>query len=146
VETVFELILLSVDGSEDSDKAVRLTGQLARIHGSRVLVVHGRDVPLVAPSGRPAPPLLERWETEDDAQKVVEAAVSELDAAGVDARGQVLPGQGRIGYKILEAAEAGGADLIVLGSRGMSRVEEVMIGSVSHKVIHMAKCPVLLVR
>ena len=60
--------------------------------------------------------------------------------------GRVLPGEGRIGYKILEAAEAEGADLIVLGSRGVSRVEEVLIGSVSHRVIHMAKCPVLLAR
>jgi nucleotide-binding universal stress UspA family protein len=64
----------------------------------------------------------------------------------VDARGQVLPGHGRIGYRILEAAESEGAELIVLGSRGMSRVEEVMIGSVSHKIVDVAKCPVLLVR
>jgi nucleotide-binding universal stress UspA family protein len=125
---------------------LRLTCELASIHGSRVLVVHGRDLPLVAPSGRPTPPLVERWETDEDAQQLVDAAVSELQAAGVDVRGQVLPGQGRIGDKILEAAEAEGADLIVLGSRGMSRVEEVMIGSVSHKIVHLAKCPVLLTR
>jgi nucleotide-binding universal stress UspA family protein len=143
---VFDLVLLSVDGSPDSDKAVGLTCQLAKVHGSQVHVVHGRDVPLVAPSGRPAPPLVERWETDEDAQELVDAAVAQLQAAGVDVRGRVLPGQGRIGYKILETAEAEGADLIVLGSRGMSRVEEVMIGSVSHKIIHMAKCPVLLVR
>lgn len=143
---MFDLVLLSVDGSSDSDRAVALTCELAAIHGSRVLVVHGRDLPLVAPSGRPNPPRIERWETDEDAQKIVDAAVSLLQTAGVDARGQVLPGQGRIGYKILEAAEGEGADLIVLGSRGMSRVEEVMMGSVSHKIVHMAKCPVLLVR
>jgi nucleotide-binding universal stress UspA family protein len=143
---MFERILLSVDGSPDSDKALLLTRDLARIHGSRVLVVHGRDVPLMAPSGRPAPPLVERWETDDDAQKVVDGAVSELQAAGVAVAGEVLPGQGRIGEKILQAADALDADLIVLGSRGMSRVEEVMIGSVSHKIVHLAKCPVLLTR
>jgi nucleotide-binding universal stress UspA family protein len=143
---MFERVLLSVDGSPDSEKAVQVTCGLARVHGSRVLVVHGRDLPLVAPSGRPAPPLVERWETEEDAQKLVDAAVSKLQAAGVEARGQVLPGQGRIDYKILEAAESMVADLIVLGSRGMSRVEEVMIGSVAHKIIHMSKCPVLLAR
>ena len=143
---MFERILLSVDGSPDSDKAVRLTCELARIHGSRVLVVHGPDVPLVALSGRPTPPRVERWETEQDAQQIVDRTIAELQAAGVESRGQVLPGKGRIGYKILEAAEAENAELIVLGSRGMSRVEEVMIGSVAHKIIHMAKRPVLLAR
>jgi nucleotide-binding universal stress UspA family protein len=146
VERMFELILLSVDGSPDSDKALGLTRDLARIHGSRVLVVHGRDVPFVAPSGQPAPPRVERWESDEDARQLIDAAVSELQAAGVDVRGEVLPGQGRISYKILETAERESADLIVLGSRGMSRVEELMIGSVSHKIIHMAKCPVLLAR
>jgi nucleotide-binding universal stress UspA family protein len=143
---MFDRVLLSVDGSEDSDKAVRLTCELARIHGSRVLVVHGRDVPLVAPSGQPTPPRVERWETDEDAQRIVDAAISELRAAGIEASGQLLPGQGRIGYKILEAAESENSDLIVLGSRGMSRVEELMIGSVAHKIIHMAKCPILLAR
>jgi len=143
---MFERILLSVDGSPDSEKAVRLTAELARLHGSRVLVVHGRDVPFVALNPSPAPPLAEGWEEEEEAQQLVDRAVSRLRGAGVEVRGQVLPGLGHVEYKILQAAEADGAELIVLGSRGMSRVEEVLIGSVSHKVIHMAKCPVLLVR
>jgi nucleotide-binding universal stress UspA family protein len=78
---------------------------------------------------------VERWESDDDAQKLVDAAVAVLHGAGVDASGQVLPGQGRIGEKILEAANAIGADLIVLGSRDVSRVEDLMIGSISHKII-----------
>jgi len=143
---MFERILLSVDGSPDSEKAVRLTAELARLHGSRVLVVHGRDVPFVALNPNPVPPLVEGWEEEEEAQQLVDGAVSRLQGAGVEVRGQVLPGLGHVEYKILQAAEADGVELIVLGSRGMSRVEEVLIGSVSHKVIHMAKCPVLLVR
>jgi nucleotide-binding universal stress UspA family protein len=143
---VFERILLSVDGSPDSDKAVQLTAELARTHGSRVLVVHGRDVPFVALNPNPSPPLVEGWEEEAEAQQLVDTSVSRLQAAGVDVRGQVLPGLGHVEYKILAAAEADRAELIVLGSRGMSRIEEVLIGSVSHKIIHMAKCPVLLVR
>ncbi len=142
---MFEKVLLSVDSSEDSAKAVQLTRELARIHGSRVVVVHGRDV-IVNPSGRPAPPRVERWETQEDAKQLVDAAVSELQGEGVEAQGRVLPGQGQVGRKILKAAEEDGADLIVLGSRAMSRLEEVMIGSASQKIIHKAKCPVLLVR
>ena len=143
---MFERILVSVDGSKDSEKAVELAAELARTYGSSVLAVHGRDVPFIAPNPRPAAARVERWETEEDAQQLLDGAVSKLREAGVNVRGEVLPGEGRIGYKILEAAEADRSNLIVLGSRGMSRVEEVMIGSVSHKIIHMAKCPVLLAR
>jgi len=142
---MFEKVLLSVDASEDSDKAVQLTKELARIHGSQVLVVHGLDV-IVNPSGRSSPPRVEHRESKVDAQQLVDAAVSELRDAGVEVRGQVLPGQGRLGQKILKAAAEESADLIVLGSRAMSRLEEVVIGSVSHKIVHTAKCPVLLVR
>ena len=143
---MFERVLLSVDGSPDSRKAVRLACELARVHGSAVLVVHGRDVPFIAPSPRPAAPRVELWETEEEAQKLVDDAVSELQEAGITARGRVLPGQGRVGYKVLEAAVEDDTSLIVLGSRGMSRLEEVMIGSVAHKIVHLAKCPVLLAR
>ena len=142
---MFEKVLLSIDTSEDSEKAVRLTKELARVHGSQVLVVHGRDV-LVSPSGRPAPPRVERRETNEEAQQLVDEAVTELQGAGVHASGKVLSGQGRVGQRILEAAEENRADLIVLGSRAMSRLEEAIIGSASNKIVHTAKCPVLLVR
>lgn len=143
---MFDKILLSIDGTSDSDKAVRLTSELARVHGSQVLIVHGRDMPLVNPSGRPAPPQIGPRETKEEAQELVDSAVSELQAAGVDASGRVLPGQGHVGRKILKEAERDHADLIVLGSRSMSRIEEAMIGSASNKIVHAAKCPVLLVR
>jgi nucleotide-binding universal stress UspA family protein len=144
---MFERIVLSVDGSMDSDKAVRATADLAHLHGSRVLVVHGRDVPFVNPNVRPSiVGATERLETDEEAQRLVDDAVAVLRDAGVEARGRVLPGLGRIGDKILDAAEGEDANLIVLGSRGMSRLHEVMIGSVSNRIVHMAKVPVLLVR
>lgn len=48
--------------------------------------------------------------------------------------------------RILKAAEAEHADLIVLGSRGFSDLKGLVVGSVSHKVGHMATCPVMSVR
>lgn len=48
--------------------------------------------------------------------------------------------------KILEQAKKSKADLIVVGTRGLSRVGELILGSVSHKVVHMAKCPCLTVK
>lgn len=143
---MFETILLSVDMSEDSEKALRLTSQLAAAHHSRVVVVHGREAPLVNPAGRTTPPRIGGIETEDAAQSLVDSAVSTLREAGVQARGRVFSGQGRIGQHILEAISREDADLVVLGSRGMSRLEEAMIGSVSNKIVRESKVPVLLAR
>ena len=148
VRKVFERILLSVDGSPDSDRAVRATRDLARVHGSSVLVVHGRDLALLGPPAPTAPvrPPQTEMESLEEAQGLVDSAVEELRTGEVEARGEVLPGRGRIGQQIVEAAQENGVDLIVLGSRGMSRVHELMIGSVADRVIRLSECPVLLVR
>ena len=50
------------------------------------------------------------------------------------------------GEEILRAAADEKADLIVLGSRGLSQVKAFLLGSVSDKVSHHAKCPILIVR
>jgi nucleotide-binding universal stress UspA family protein len=119
----------------------------ARVHGSDVVVVHGRDLAIVAPSAPTGvPPPQAEPETEDEAERVVNKALQRLHEAGVKARGRVLPVRGRLGKQIVDVAEPENADVIVLGSRGMSQLQEKVIGSVAHKIIHMARCPVLLVR
>ena len=145
---MFERILVSVDGSEDSEKEVRATNELARVHGSQVMVVHGRDLALLSTPAPTAPvrPTTLDLETIEEAQSIVDTAVEALKGAGVDVRGEVRPAQGRIGQQIVDAAQVFGADLIVLGSRGMSRLHAFMIGSVADKVIRLAECPVLLER
>ena len=54
--------------------------------------------------------------------------------------------EGGSAEKILEQAKKSKADLIVVGTRGLTRVGEFILGSVSHKVVHMAKCPCLTVK
>jgi nucleotide-binding universal stress UspA family protein len=145
---MFERILLSVDGSEDSDKAVRATRDLARLHGSEVFVVHGRDLAIVAPPSPQSPLPLRQAGEEDDAEArlLVDMAVAELRSGEVTASGRTFDKNGAVAPQILEAARSTGADLIVLGSRGMSRLKEIAIGSASHKIIRSADRPVLLVR
>jgi nucleotide-binding universal stress UspA family protein len=146
---MFERILLSIDGSEDSDKAVRATRDLARLHGSEVFVVHGRDLALVAPPA-PQSPLPSRQavgeDDDEEARLLVDMAVAELRSGEVTASGRTFPSKGAVAPQILEAARSTRADLIVLGSRGMSRLKEIAIGSASHKIIRSADRPVLLVR
>jgi nucleotide-binding universal stress UspA family protein len=145
---VFERILLSVDSSEDSDKAVAVVADLAPRYGAQVLVVHGRDLRSVPPPGTsvPMPPVGVDLETEEEAQAIVDAALEVLRKAGVEARGQVLSARGHIAEAILQAAQDADARFIVLGSRGMSRLHQIVIGSVAHKIVQLAPCPVLLAR
>ncbi|SHE91288.1 universal stress protein [Desulforamulus putei] len=54
--------------------------------------------------------------------------------------------QGDPAEEIVKLAESGEYDEIVIGSRGLSRVKELFLGSVSHKVVQIAKCPVVIVK
>ncbi len=144
---MFERIVVSVDGSPDSNRAVEVAGEIALAKGAEVIVVHGRDIAVVAPPAATAvPPPQAEPETEDEAQRLVDEALQQLQEAGVSARGMVLPMRGRLAQQIIETAREESADLIVLGSRGMSRIQEIMIGSVANKVIHLSPYPVLLAR
>jgi nucleotide-binding universal stress UspA family protein len=63
----------------------------------------------------------------------------------VQAEGQIGPGAGSTARELLAIADSAVANLIVIGDRG-SHVSDVLLGSVAHRVVHLAKVPVLLVR
>lgn len=75
---------------------------------------------------------------------IVETARSRTREAGAhDVTTQICAGD--IADKILDMAEAEKAEIIVLGRRGLGRVQEVLLGSVSQKVLHHADCKVVIV-
>jgi nucleotide-binding universal stress UspA family protein len=77
----------------------------------------------------------------------VAQAVATFEEAGVDARGEIRRvSTGDTPQQIIEVAAATRADLIVLGSRGMTEWKSLLLGGVANKVVHHAACPVLLVR
>lgn len=59
---------------------------------------------------------------------------------------EALEGADIVGKTIIEYAKANNFDVIVIGTRGMSDVEEYFFGSVANKVIHEAHCPVFAIR
>ncbi len=130
---------------------VNLAQELARKFSSRVLVAHVREVErraaMVAATAKPGalPPTV-HVESEEDARALVDAAVNRLRGVGVEADGQVGAGAaGSTAHELLEIAGAHGDDLIVVGDRD-SRVTDILLGGVAHKIVHLAACPVLLVR
>jgi nucleotide-binding universal stress UspA family protein len=129
---MFTRILLAIDSSEHSRKAVPVTIALAAKSRAEVLVLHVHDIAFGPGVG---------WCVE-----LVEGIAEELKQAGVAARGeviQVVPANPA--HEILKAAEPFQADLIVMGSRGLSDLAGLLVGSVTHKVLHLARTPVLVV-
>lgn len=83
----------------------------------------------------------------EEAQQLVDGVVADLKQAGVEADGAVRPStDGSPAEAILEQAREVDAGLVVVGSRGLSNLGGLLLGSVAHKVIQLSSCPVLVVR
>jgi nucleotide-binding universal stress UspA family protein len=148
---VFERIVAAIDSDAGrANQVLKAAQELGHGFGSDVLIVHVRDVErraaMVAAVGKPGalPPAV-HFETEESAQELVDGAVQQLRNAGVKAEGKVGPGGGSTARELLDIARAHDANLIVVGDRD-SRVTDVILGGVAHRIVHLADCPVLLVR
>ncbi|MBI3647239.1 MAG: universal stress protein [Actinobacteria bacterium] len=139
VDEMFEKILVAVDGSESADKAVALTVQLAGAMGSEVTVMHVREVEIGRFHGA--------LEAPADALAIASAVVDRLAEQGIVAKAEVRSAPfGRAAAEIVDEAQQGGFDAIVMGSRGLSDWAASFVGSVAHKVINLAHCPVVIAR
>ncbi|MEP7088533.1 MAG: universal stress protein [Nocardioidaceae bacterium] len=141
VFAMFTNILLAVDTSEHSRRAVATAEELTRSMGGEVHVLHVR--PLVS-TGRGGLQDLDLTEHEHD---IAEDVCRELQERGITATSsRIASYHGDTGHVIVDAARERGADLIVVGSRGHSRIPSILLGSVAHQVVHLSHCPVLIVR
>jgi nucleotide-binding universal stress UspA family protein len=137
---MLEKLLLAVDQSEHSRKAIPAAIELARAGGGTVHVLHVRELYY------PVPPTV-RGDSTQEAQQLVDGIVEELEGAGLTADGAVRPSTGGSpAGTILEYAREVGAGLIIVGSHGHSVLGGLLIGSVAHKLTQLSACPVLVVR
>lgn len=141
-------ILVATDGSEDANLAAHTAIDLSNRTGAELHVVHARqDVRLA--TGLPAMAqdeytrTLERWEQED--REFLEEQAERLRSAGGNVSGAHLK-KGRPADEIVGLTEELGADLIVMGSRGLGAVKRLVVGSVSEGVVNLTPCPVLVMR
>jgi nucleotide-binding universal stress UspA family protein len=137
---MFQTIMVAIDGSESSERAVELARGLAtRLH-SEVVVLHVRER---MPSRSGAFDL----ETLEEAAGLVDRVVASVKDAGASARGELIDGiSGHTAKSISEAAREAGAELIVVGSRGLTDFGSMMLGSVTHRLLHVGQIPVLIAR
>jgi nucleotide-binding universal stress UspA family protein len=143
---MFNRILLASDGSDNALRAAMAAGDLAKKYGSEVTVVNVFTPPtdLVAIAGAPVV-TVDVGELMESTQNAVAKRTGKiLDETGV--RYEIRYKIGHPADSIIRLAEEEKAELIVLGSRGLSAIKSFFLGSVSDRVIHHAHCPVLIVK
>ena len=137
---MFNHVLVALDGSEYSQAALPTAIEVARKFGADLFVLH------VAEHDR-GRAVAYSDETPAEATQFVGKAVKVARDAGVAAKGELVDvGAGHVAKAIVETVEANDIDLVVMGSRGLSDIQGLLLGSVTHKVMQLARVSVLVAR
>jgi nucleotide-binding universal stress UspA family protein len=139
-------IVIATDGSPSGLEAVEFGLELAADQGAEPIVVHvapATEVLPVAGFGMGAPVSVPHEPDEYD-RASLDQAVEIAAEHGLEAKAELLVGDAA--HAIVEYADSVDADLIVIGSRGHGAIAGALLGSVSRRVLHEARRPVLVVR
>ena len=139
---MYDKILVALDYSDASGRALIAARDLAYLSGGEVWVLHLVERELAAKAST-----LISNETEEEASEAVAGSVELLAKSGIKAHG--IAGHTVFGYaarEIVAAAREHDVDVIVMGTRGRGDLAGLVLGSTAHKVIHLADRPVLIVR
>jgi nucleotide-binding universal stress UspA family protein len=145
---MFQSIVVGTDGSETAGQAVREAIELAKTLGASVELVSAYEpVPnqRLRTEARQAPEDLQ-WmvNPREDVDATLRDAAELAEGAGVTVK--TYAREGDPADAILDVAEERGADLIVVGNKGMTGAKRFLLGSVPNKVSHHAPCSVLIIR
>jgi nucleotide-binding universal stress UspA family protein len=140
--------LVPLDFSEDANQALAYAIGLASKLGARVTLLHvlqsppwgGVDMDVTLPYAYSR--FIQHLEAE--VAHRMQACLERVTAGGLE--GEVVVVQGVPFQKILETAKNQQVDLIIMGTHGRTGLQHVLLGSVAEKVVHLAPCPVLVVR
>ncbi len=144
---MYRHILVPLDGSDTSKRALQEALGLAREQGARLELVHVMEDILFLENEAYINYAEVRKSVRAGGEKILAQAQSAVEQAGVPAEQKLLEAGGeRIASVIVEEARRWPADLIVIGTHGRSGFSRILFGSVAEGVVRTAHIPVLLVR
>lgn len=137
-------LLVPVDGSENSLRALDHANYLAKKTGANITAMNVIENPptVYVESQKLLNDLLAKFREEsanilDKCKQIAEKN---------DVKIETVMGEGDAASTIVGYAQKGDFDTIIIGRRGLGRVKEMMLGSISNKVLHHAKCTVMIVK
>ena len=151
-------ILVAVDGSEQANKALDFALSLAETYSAELKLLNvyqpiaplfyfpSMSIPGSPPVVTPITTATFLKELKAQHEKVLSAALRRTKRNRPNLKISTMLSEGRPSDKIIEAANEGEFDLIVLGSRGVGGIKEIFLGSVSYRIDDKAQCSVLLVK
>jgi len=154
---MFDKILVAVDGSEHSKKALTYAVELAKKFSAKIMLIHvySTIMPIIPVTDAlssqtgvtPVSPAVAVKIAEDVRKmgnKILEDAEKVVQEQGIAV--DTMLKEGDIVKTIVAEAQRGEFNLIVVGHRGMGKLGEFLLGAVSEGVSHKASCPVLIVK
>jgi len=138
-------ILVAVDGSSVSNRVVSFAAGLKKTNNqAHITLISVSCVSLNPPNQSLVDPDFTE-ECNQQAQRAIDQAVEVLAQEGVTPD-ETFKVYGDPAVVITDFAKKGSYNLIIMGSRGLSDIKGFLLGSVSHKVLHLAECPVTIVK
>ena len=138
---MYSSILLAIDGSKNSLRATEEAAKIAAsCENSEITIIYAVDY---AQSKNDVLHALGKSDMELARRKKILPAEEYLQTQEVNYKVSIVHGDP--GPTIVDYANKGAFDLLIIGSRGLNSLQEMVLGSVSHKVVKRAKCPVLVV-
>ena len=145
---MIQKIVVGTDGSDTAAQAVIQAGELAEKLGASLVIVSAFDPVSTArlEKERADAPADVEWTINE--REDVDAMLSQISAPMEERKidVKIAARQGNPADAILDVAEEEGADLIVVGNKGMAGARRFLLGSVPNKISHHAPCSVLIVR
>jgi nucleotide-binding universal stress UspA family protein len=139
---MFNKVVWATDGSESADLTLPNARALVAADGGSMTVVHCEEFTLPGKGG----PSLTIHAGEETLIEKIEGQVAELSQGGVPADLKVVKATvGGAAHVIADVAKEENADVIVVGTRGHTPLGGLLLGSVTHRLLHVAPCPVLAV-
>jgi len=146
---VYQRILVAVDGSKTSDRALHEAIQLAKDQGASLRIIHVIDTAPLTWDMDPIQMQEIHKSLRQIGQSTIEHAQTAAQSGGIAAEARLIeidtPGT-RIASRIAEDARSWPADLLVIGTHGRRGIDHLLLGSVAEGVVRVAPVPVLLIR
>ena len=133
---MFKTVLFPVDRSRDSQDAAETVAKLVNLCNSRLVILSVIEEPEASPQENSP-------STTEAVDQLLASAKSAFAQWNIDA--EIVHRDGKPAFCICDYADEIGADVIVMGCRGVGLTEEGIAESVSTRVINLAPCPVLIV-